>query len=205
MEPCILPGRELSTAVTAAISPRSRIRRSGRVPHSVFALDLPSTARFALVAAHAHAVRDEAQRVNGAEVSRVGWLPVAAGRNPVVVFAGWLGVTRAEAVRAVDLLADRGLLVMSDALVWGVPGWESECSSRIRRLRAQRKAKAAPVEACPVPAEDLDFHPFERAVHDTVAIARASHAQRKAAGPRSTGTSDAAIAERDNRRAMGRT
>lgn len=204
MEPCILPGRELSTAVTAAISPRSRIRRSGRVPHSVFALDLPSTARLLLCAAHAHAVRDEAQRVNGAEVSRVGWLPVAAGRNPVVVFAGWLGVTRAEAVRAVDLLADRGLLVMSDSLVWGVPGWESDAAPRVRRLRAQRKAKAAPVEA-PSVAEDLDFHPFERAVHDTVVIARASHAQRKAAGPRSTGTSDAAIAERDNRRAMGRT
>lgn len=202
MAPCTLPVSELSAAVAEAISPRSRIRRSGRVPHSVFALDLPSVARFALVAAHAHAVRDESQRVNGAEVSRVGWLPVAAGRNPVVVFAGWLGVTRAEVVRAVDLLADRGLLVMSDSLVWGVPGWESECSSRIRRLRAQRKAKVAPVEAAP---EDLDFHPFERAVHDTVAIARASHAQRQAAGPRSTGTSDAAIAERDNRRAMGRT
>lgn len=202
MAPCTLPVSELSAAVAEAISPRSRIRRSGRVPHSVFALDLPSVARFALVAAHAHAVRDEAQRVNGAEVSRVGWLPVAAGRNPVVVFAGWLGVTRAEAVRAVDLLADRGLLVMSDALVWGVPGWESDAAPRVRRLRAARKAALAP--EAPV-AEDLDFHPFERAVHDTVAIARASHAQRKAAGPRSTGTSDAAIAERDNRRAMGRT
>jgi hypothetical protein len=159
-------------------------------------------ARLLLAAAHAHAVRDESQRVNGAEVSRVGWLPVAAGRNPVVVFAGWLGVTRAEAVRAVDLLADRGLLVMSDALVWGVPGWESDAAPRVRRLRAARKAALAP--EAPV-AEDLDFHPFERAVHDTVAIARASHAQRKAAGPKSTGTSDAAIAERDNRRAMGRT
>jgi len=72
----------------------------------------------------------------------------------------------------------------------------------VRRLRAARKAALAP--EAPV-AEDLDFHPFERAVHDTVAIARASHAQRKAAGPKSTGTSDAAIAERDNRRAMGRT
>jgi len=184
-----------------AISPRSRIRRSGRVPHSAFTdprlKGLTVASRFVLVAAHAHAVRDESQRVNMEAAPTMGWLFTPTGEPFTVArLCSVTGCSDAEVRAALKVLLGRGLLVMSDAFVWGVPGWESESAPRVRNLRAKRAAQAA--------AEALDFHPFERKAQAAVTAVRPRASERVKAGPLGLGSNDAAIAERDNRRAMGR-
>ncbi len=52
---------------------------------------------------------------------------------------------------------------------------------------------------------DLDFHPFgEDAPATPAPVQRPTSKERTKAGPKSLGANDAAIAERDNRKPMGR-
>ena len=176
----------------------SKIQRIGRVPREIFSdprlADATPLDLLFLLTAYVHARRDDSQRIVGRATPTVGWLmPVG---EMVAPFAKNMHCSEDAVQEAVVYLKDRGFLVRSDALVWGVTGWERPDTRRVRAFRARAAAVAAPVEAEP------DFYPFERS--PDLQQPRATSAARAKVGPLSTGHDDAAIAERDNRRPMGR-
>ena len=178
----------------------SKIRRVGRVPLEIYSdprlADATPLDLLILVTAYVHARRDDSQRVNGEAAPTVGWLmPVGEMVEP---FAKAMHCSEDEAWVALYRLEDLGFLVASDALVWGVTGWERPDTRRIRNLRAARKAAAvAPIDAEP------DFYPFERGT-PLNPLPRPTSAARAKVGPQGISNDDAAIAERDCRRPMGR-
>lgn len=178
----------------------SKIRRVGRVPLEIYSdprlADATPLDLLLLVTAYVHARRDDSQRVNGEAAPTVGWLmPVGEMVEP---FAKAMHCSEDEAWGALYRLEDLGFLVASDALVWGVTGWERPDTRRIRNLRAARKATAvAPIDAEP------DFYAFERGT-PLNPLPRPTSAARAKVGPQGISNDDAAIAERDCRRPMGR-
>lgn len=180
----------------------SKIRRVGRVPLEIYSdprlADATPLDLLLLVTAYVHARRDDSQRVEGAAAPMVGWLLTDEGEGLTVQDLSRLMKGPEETSRRpLRRLNTRGFLVMSDAFVWGVTGWERPDTRRIRNLRAARKATAvAPIDAEP------DFYPFDTAV--PLPVARPTSADRAKAGPLGLSNNDAATAERDNRRPMGR-
>ena len=179
----------------------SKIRRVGRVPLEIYSdprlADATPLDLLLLVTAYVHARRDDSQRVEGAAAPTVGWLLTDEGEGLTVQDLSRLMKGPEETSRRpLRRLNTRGFLVMSDAFVWGVTGWERPDTRRIRNLRAARKAAAvAPVDAEP------DFYPFDTAV--PLPVARPTSAARAKVGPQGISNDDAAIAERDCRRPMG--
>jgi len=144
----------------------SKIRRVGRVPLEIYSdprlADATPLDLLLLVTAYVHARRDDSQRVNGEAAPMVGWLLTDEGQplNAHDLTTLMRGGARIKFLASSERLERLGFLVMSDALVWGVTGWERPDTRRIRNLRAARKAAAvAPV--APVDAEP-DFYAFER-------------------------------------------
>lgn len=178
----------------------SKIRRVGRVPLEIYSdprlADATPLDLLLLVTAYVHARRDDSQRVKGEAAPTMGWLmPVGEMVEP---FAKAMHCSEDEAWGALYRLEDLGFLVASDALVWGVTGWERPDTRRIRNLRAARKATAvAPIDAEP------DFYAFERGT-PLNPLPRPTSAARAKVGPQGISNDDAAIAERDCRRPMGR-
>ena len=180
----------------------SKIRRVGRVPLEIYSdprlADATPLDLLLLVTAYVHARRDDSQRVEGAAAPTVGWLLTDEGQplNAHDLTTLMRGGARIKFLASSERLERLGFLVMSDAFVWGVTGWERPDTRRIRNLRAARKATAvAPIDAEP------DFYPFDTAV--PLPVARPTSAARAKVGPQGISNDDAAIAERDCRRPMG--
>lgn len=185
----------------------SKIRRVGRVPREIYSdprlADATPLDLLLLVTAYVHARRDDSQRVKGEAAPMVGWLLTDEGQplNAHDLTTLMRGGARIKFLASSERLERLGFLVMSDALVWGVTGWERPDTRRIRNLRAARKAAAvAPV--APVDAEP-DFYAFERGT-PLNPLPRPTSAARAKVGPQGISNDDAAIAERDCRRPMGR-
>ena len=180
----------------------SKIRRVGRVPLEIYSdprlADATPLDLLLLVTAYVHARRDDSQRVTGEAAPMVGWLLTDEGEGLTVQDLSRLMKGPEETSRRpLRRLNTRGFLVMSDAFVWGVTGWERPDTRRIRNLRAARKATAvAPIDAEP------DFYAFDTAI--PLPVARPTSAARAKVGPQGLSNDDAATAERDNRRPMGR-
>ena len=178
----------------------SKIRRVGRVPLEIYSdprlADATPLDLLLLVTAYVHARRDDSQRVNGEAAPTVGWLvPVGQLGGQ---FAEVMHCPKDDAWDAMERLLVRGFFVKSDELMWGVTGWERPDTRRIRNLRAARKATAvAPIDAEP------DFYAFERGT-PLNPLPRPTSADRAKVGPLGLSNDDAATAERDNRRPMGR-
>ena len=123
----------------------SKIRRVGRVPLEIYSdprlADATPLDLLLLVTAYVHARRDDSQRVKGEAAPMVGWLLTDEGEGLTVQDLSRLMKGPEETSRRpLRRLNTRGFLVMSDAFVWGVTGWERPDTRRIRNLRAARKA-----------------------------------------------------------------